>query len=83
MKPKVKNYDVLKANLAQIKYDAQEMEAMTKAIERARDQIIEFKGRPKEETLKQAIELWAKRYEEHKFTFEIYIERFKKIDNKI
>lgn len=83
MKKTNKQYNVLKANLEQIKYDCQEMINKIKAIENARNLIIEFKGSPKEETCKDAIRIWKKDYLENKLMFETYIERYKKIDNEL
>ncbi|TXD45900.1 hypothetical protein [Polaribacter sp. IC073] len=65
--------------LKQVEYDCKEYLSKIKAIKNARSQMIEFKGKPREETCRQAIDFWKRDQEDIKRTLIPYMKRLIKI----
>lgn len=67
--------------LRQIKYDTQRMESIIIAIDNAEKGKIQFKGKPKFDTLVSAIKLWNEEFKECSYSFKNYSDKLNKIIN--
>ncbi|MFZ3576254.1 hypothetical protein [Tenacibaculum finnmarkense] len=61
--------------LKQVEYDCRQFLNKLEAVKKAEQQIKEFKGKPREETLKQAIILWEREKEDIKKTLIPYMKK--------
>jgi len=65
--------------LKQVEYDCREYLSKIKAIKNAKQQMIEFKGKPREETCRQCIDFLERDQENIKKTLIPYMKKLIKI----